>query len=190
MAQRNAAELLAGAVVLAVALGFLGYAVANTGRSVGGGYTLHARFDRIDGLDDRLGRAGRRRQGRQRHAARLDPQTYQAVVDFSVAPDIKLPKDSSAVISSDGLLGGKYLALEPGGDSAMVRPGGHAHADAVLDQHRAVARQVHLSRRQPRDVAEAGRERDGQPRQRRNDAAAPPSAGPPPTASRYPAATS
>ncbi len=124
MAQRNAAELLAGAVVLAVALGFLGYAVANTGRSVGGGYTLHARFDRIDGLtigsDVRV--AGVKVGSVD--AARLDPQSYQAVVDFSVAPDIKLPKDTAAVISSDGLLGGKYLALEPGGDSAMVAPGG------------------------------------------------------------------
>src|SRR5271154_4785331 len=102
MAQRNVGELLAGAVVLAVALGFLGYAVANTGRSVVGGYPLHAKFDRIDGLlvgsDVRV--AGVKVGSVQ--AARIDPQSYQAVVDFSVANDIKLPRDSSAVISSDG----------------------------------------------------------------------------------------
>jgi phospholipid/cholesterol/gamma-HCH transport system substrate-binding protein len=124
MAQRNGAELLAGGVVLAVACGFLWYAVANTGRSIEGGYALHAKFDRIDGLaigsDVRV--AGVKVGSVT--AVRIDPQSYQAVVDFSVADAIKLPKDSSAVISSDGLLGGKYLALEPGGDTAMVSPGG------------------------------------------------------------------
>jgi phospholipid/cholesterol/gamma-HCH transport system substrate-binding protein len=124
MAHRSGVELLAGAVVLAVAIGFLGYAVANTGRPTGGGYTLHAKFDRIDGLaigsDVRVAGV---RVGSVTTAA-LDPQTYQAMVGFTVAPDVKLPKDSSAVITSDGLLGGKYLALEPGGDTAMLDPGG------------------------------------------------------------------
>ncbi len=123
MAQRNAAELIAGAVVIAVAVGFLGYAVANTGRSVGGGYTLHARFDRIDGLtigsDVRV--AGVKVGSVAR--AEIDPQTYQAKVDFTVTGGLKLPKDSSAAITSDGLLGGKYISLEPGGADAMLDNG-------------------------------------------------------------------
>ena len=124
MAQRSAAELGAGAVVLVLAVGFLGYAVANTGRSVGSGYTLYAKFDRIDGLD--IGsdvRVAGVKVGSV-ESERLDPETYQAVVDFSVQSGLQLPKDSAAVVSSDGLLGGKYLALEPGGDTQMVKPGG------------------------------------------------------------------
>jgi phospholipid/cholesterol/gamma-HCH transport system substrate-binding protein len=124
MARRNAAELLAGAVVLAVAAGFLVYAVASTGRAAVGGYPLHARFDHIDGLA--LGadvRVAGVKVGSVL-AARIDPQTYQAVVDFSVRDGLKLPKDSSAAVTSDGLLGGKYLALEPGGDTAMLPSGG------------------------------------------------------------------
>ena len=124
MPQRNVAELAAGAVVLAVAIGFLGYAVANTGRFAASGYTLHARFNAVDGLsagsDVRL--AGVKVGSVT--GMHLDPQTYQAVVDFTVAPDIKLPKDSSAAVTSDGLLGGKYLGLQPGGDTAMIPPGG------------------------------------------------------------------
>ncbi len=124
MAQRNAAELLAGAAVLAVAIGFLGYAVVNTGRIETGGYTLHAKFGAIDGLsigsDVRM--AGVKVGSVT--AARLDPQSYQAVVSFTLAPDIKLPRDSSAIVTSDGLLGGKYLGVEPGGDSQMIAPGG------------------------------------------------------------------
>jgi phospholipid/cholesterol/gamma-HCH transport system substrate-binding protein len=53
----------------------------------------------------------------------LDPKTYQAVVGFRVADEVKLPKDSSAVITSESLLGGKYLALTPGGEDAMLQPG-------------------------------------------------------------------
>lgn len=124
MPRRNAAELAAGAVVLAAALGFLGYAVANTGRLGPPGYTLHARFNAIDGLtvgsDVRM--AGVKVGSVT--GARLDPESYQAVVDFTVASDVKLPKDSSAAVTSDGLLGGKYLGLEPGGDTQMIPPGG------------------------------------------------------------------
>lgn len=124
MAQRNLTELVAGAVVLLVAAGFLGYAVANTGRGHIDGYTLNAKFQRIDGLaigaDVRLAgvKVG------SVNATSIDPQTYQAVVSFSVEPTIRLPTDSSAQITSDGLLGGKYMSLTPGGDDKMLADGG------------------------------------------------------------------
>ena len=38
--------------------------------------------------------------------------------------DIRLPTDSSAIVTSDSLLGGKYLALEPGGADQVLHPGG------------------------------------------------------------------
>ena len=37
--------------------------------------------------------------------------------------DVKLPKDSSAAVQSAGLLGEKFLALEPGGDEANMNDG-------------------------------------------------------------------
>jgi phospholipid/cholesterol/gamma-HCH transport system substrate-binding protein len=124
MARRNAAELIAGAVVLVVAVGFLGYAVAHTGRIDESGYTLHASFNAIDGLgvgsDVRLAGV---KVGTVRSAG-IDTATYQAQVAFTVDSEVKLPKDSSAGVTSDGLLGGKYLALEPGGDTQMIPPGG------------------------------------------------------------------
>ena len=124
MAQRNLAETLTGAVVLVVAVGFLGYAVANTGRTPVSGYSLHARFDRIDGMavgaDVRV--AGVKVGSVT--SARVDPQTYQAEIGFTVQNAVKLPRDTSAEITSDGLLGGKYLALVPGGDETMLAAGG------------------------------------------------------------------
>ena len=45
------------------------------------------------------------------------------MVTLTVRNDIKLPKDSAAIVSSESLLGGKYLSLQPGGDEAMLQPG-------------------------------------------------------------------
>lgn len=124
MAQRNPTELIAGAVVLLVAVGFLGYAVAHTGRASVGGYELHAQFDRIDGLtvgsDVRLAGV---KVGSVLSTG-VDPKTYQADVTFSVQPSLQVPSDSSAEITTDGLLGSKYLALVPGGSDKMLADGG------------------------------------------------------------------
>jgi phospholipid/cholesterol/gamma-HCH transport system substrate-binding protein len=123
MHRRSVAEVVIGAVVLLIAAGFLAYAIANSGRSTGSGYTLYAKFDHIDGLgvgnDVRLAgvKVGSVNQ------ARIDPQSFQAVVAFSVRDDIRLPKDSAAIITSESLLGGKYLSLQPGGDEAILQPG-------------------------------------------------------------------
>lgn len=123
MRRRSIAEVLTGAVVLLVAAGFLGYAVAHSGRSAASGYTLFARFEHIDGLgvgaDVRLAgvKIGSVNQ------ARIDPQNFQAVVALSVRGDIKLPKDSAAIITSESLLGGKYVSLQPGGDETLLQPG-------------------------------------------------------------------
>ena len=123
MRRRSVAEVLTGAVVIIVAAGFLAYAIANSGRSLTSGYTLFARFDHIDGLgignDVRL--AGVKVGSVDQE--RIDPKTFQAVVGFSVRNDIKLPKDSAAIITSESLLGGKYLSLQPGGDEAVLQPG-------------------------------------------------------------------
>jgi len=43
---------------------------------------------------------------------------------LSIRDDIKLPADTAARILSDGLLGGNYLSLEPGGDAEVIEPNG------------------------------------------------------------------
>jgi phospholipid/cholesterol/gamma-HCH transport system substrate-binding protein len=124
MASRNVAEMLTGAVVLLITAGFLAYAVAHSGRSSVSGYPLIARFDHIDGLtvgsDVRMAgvKVGTIAD------ARIDQQSYLAVVTLTVQDRLQLPKDSSAEVTSDGLLGGKFLSLTPGGDSTMLEPGG------------------------------------------------------------------
>jgi phospholipid/cholesterol/gamma-HCH transport system substrate-binding protein len=124
MAQRGKAEVLTGAAVLLVAVGFLVFAVAHSGHTPARGYELHAQFDHVDGLsvgaDVRI--AGVKVGSVLRMG--IDPQTYLANVTFSVRDTIKLPKDSGAEVTSEGLLGGKFLSLSPGGDSAELPAGG------------------------------------------------------------------
>ena len=125
MARHSAVEIATGAVVLLVAGGFLFYAVANTGQHLGGGgYDLHASFDHVDGLSPGAEvRIAGVKVGSV-DAITLDPKTFNADVTFSVQSDVHLTTDSSATVSTDGLLGGKYLALATGGEDKTIAPGG------------------------------------------------------------------
>jgi phospholipid/cholesterol/gamma-HCH transport system substrate-binding protein len=121
---RNAAELAAGAAVLVIAAGFLLYGVASTGRGATGGYALNAEFDNIGalapGADVRI--AGVKVGSVT--STRFNPQNFRARVQFNVGSDVHLPTDSSAQISSAGLLGGVSLSLVPGGADDDLKPGG------------------------------------------------------------------
>lgn len=116
-------EVLTGAAVLVVAAGFLGYAVAHSGRSVSTGYPLQARFEHIDGLavggDVRIAGV---KVGTVT-SEQIDPKSFQAIVSLTVRNDVQLPKDSSAEITSESLLGGKYISLSPGGEETILKPG-------------------------------------------------------------------
>ncbi|HEY4171776.1 MAG TPA: outer membrane lipid asymmetry maintenance protein MlaD [Rhodopila sp.] len=123
MGRHGVAETLTGALVLVVAAVFLAYAVAHSGRTVGSGYELTARFDHIDGLavggDVRIAGV---KVGTVTDE-QIDPKTFSAVVSLTVRNDIQLPKDTGASIVSESLLGGKYISLSPGGDDTNLKPG-------------------------------------------------------------------
>jgi phospholipid/cholesterol/gamma-HCH transport system substrate-binding protein len=120
---RNLLETLLGAVVLIVAGGFLAFAYSSSQVKESGGYELLARFDKIDGLERGSDvRISGIKVGTVVDQT-LDPETYRAEVRFSVRDGVRLPADTSAAVVSNGLLGGKYLALVPGGDIEMLEPG-------------------------------------------------------------------
>jgi phospholipid/cholesterol/gamma-HCH transport system substrate-binding protein len=118
-------EALIGLLVVLAAIGFMGFAWDRTQAGRGAGqYVLSARFPSVAGVspgtDVRLAgiKVG------QVMAARLDPASYQAVLELGIRQDLKLPVDSSAAISSEGLLGGTYIALTPGAEDEMLPAGG------------------------------------------------------------------
>ncbi|MGR3636954.1 MAG: outer membrane lipid asymmetry maintenance protein MlaD [Shimia sp.] len=109
-------EALVGAAVLAAAASFLVYASEFTDRDRGGdSYGLMASFRSVEGVsvgtDVRLAGV---KIGTVTDIT-LDPARFRAVTEFSVAGDVELPDDSAVVISSEGLLGGNFVEILPGG---------------------------------------------------------------------------
>ncbi len=123
--KRNIIETVLGGVVLLVAVGFLVFAFQSAGLSGGeGGYEVTADFTDASGLAPG---AEVRMSGVKIGTVvsqSLDPETYDAVVVLSVDERVQLPLDTSARVIPDGLLGGNFVALEPGGDIDMIEPGG------------------------------------------------------------------
>lgn len=110
--------------MLLVAAGFVAYAAANTGRGGSDGVRFVARFENIGSLSTGAEvRVGGVKVGAVTGTA-IDVKTYQAVVTMSVQRDLALPNDTSATISSGGLLGGASLTLSPGGSETMLQDGG------------------------------------------------------------------
>ena len=119
-------ETLVGAAIIAAAVGFFGFAYKTAGLGGGssGGTHLSAEFDNVDGVnvgsDVRI--AGVKvgsviGQG-------LNPKSYQARIDMVIQSGLELSDDTSAKITAEGLLGSKFVALEPGGSDTKIGEGG------------------------------------------------------------------
>ncbi len=123
----NAIETVMGAVVLTVAGGFLYFAYNNSNVKSFDGYSVKADFANISGIsvgsDVRIGgiKVGTVEQ------LDLDPKTYEAIALMRVKNGVDLPKDTSASIQSAGLLGDKFVALQPGGDETNLADGDMIH---------------------------------------------------------------
>ena len=120
----NAAETLIGAAVLAVAGGFLVYAANTADISVGGtGYELSADFRKAEGLtvggDVQISgvKVG------SISSVTLNPKNYFASVTMNIRDGVQIPEDSIAKIVSEGLLGGNFIAVDPGSSDFMLEPG-------------------------------------------------------------------
>ena len=136
---RNAVETVMGAVVLVVAAVFLFFAYTTTKVTAGAGSLYTAQFARVDGI-----RAGTdvRINGikvGQVVSLALDPKEFLAVVRLSVDPNLKLTKETVASIKMSGLLGDKYVDIDPGFDDDVIAPGGRIeHTNPPFDLENAV----------------------------------------------------
>ncbi|MDE0992323.1 MAG: outer membrane lipid asymmetry maintenance protein MlaD [Rhodospirillales bacterium] len=122
--RRNAVETVLGAVVLLVAGMFVYFAYNTAQVKAIDGYNINASFFKIGGLttgsDVRINGI---KVGTVTNA-RLDPETFDAVIEMSIKPDIKLPKDTIAAIGSEGIMGGKYVRITPGSAKETIADNG------------------------------------------------------------------
>jgi phospholipid/cholesterol/gamma-HCH transport system substrate-binding protein len=121
---RNFLETVMGAVVIVVAVIFLVFAYHSAEIRSVSGYTLNAKFDHIDGVREG---ADIRMSGIKIGTitgTTLDTKTFQAVLKLSIDNNIKLPVDTVATITQNGLLGDQYMSLVPGNSDKTIPPGG------------------------------------------------------------------
>ena len=64
----------------------------------------------------------------------LNPKSYQARIDMEIQNSIELSDDTSAKITAEGLLGAKFVALEPGGSETKIAEGGElSYTQGAID---------------------------------------------------------
>lgn len=126
MGQSKTVEFATGLFIFLglAALFFLLTQTTNIAAYGGDGYTVTARFSDVGSLKERapvalagvtVGRVGR---------IVVDPERLDAVVTFTIDSRYnQIPADSSASILTSGLLGEKFIGIEPGGDLENLRDG-------------------------------------------------------------------
>lgn len=120
---KNYIEAVVGALVIVVAAFFVTFTYSRTEAGTSGGYELTARFESVDGIsvgsDVRI--AGIKVGSITKQV--LDPETFMAVVHFTVNKEIKIHGGASIKVSSDGLLGGGFLSLSNGFEDYVLEDG-------------------------------------------------------------------
>jgi phospholipid/cholesterol/gamma-HCH transport system substrate-binding protein len=109
------------------ALGFLTTQLPSSGlklSSARSGYHVVAKFDNIGDLKtgSPVSMAGVRIGEVEK--IQFDPQDYKAAVTMRIDPQFnQIPDDSDASIQTQGLLGGKYIGISPGGSDTFLKDG-------------------------------------------------------------------
>ena len=84
------------------------------------GFQLHARFDNIDGIvsGSKVKLSGVN-IGTVKSIS-LEPETFYALITMNFDKDFNFPDDTEASVQLEGLLGGSYISILPGGSEVML----------------------------------------------------------------------
>jgi phospholipid/cholesterol/gamma-HCH transport system substrate-binding protein len=125
MKQQSKQELVVGVFVLAglAAVGYLALRIGAGALLGGDTYPLQARFTNSGGLNPGSNVVVAGVPVGRIESVTLNAADYSSVVSFSVRKDVQLPLDTIASIKTTGLIGDKFLALSPGGETEFLAPG-------------------------------------------------------------------
>jgi phospholipid/cholesterol/gamma-HCH transport system substrate-binding protein len=110
-------------VVGLLCIAYMTVKLGNVGFLGDNSYTLYARFNKVSGLRvgnpvDMLGLP----VGKVA-AFNLDQKDLVAIVELKINDGIKVYDDAIASIKTEGLIGDKYVSLDPGGGGDLLKPG-------------------------------------------------------------------
>jgi phospholipid/cholesterol/gamma-HCH transport system substrate-binding protein len=123
--KKYSAEAIVGVFVV-IGLICVGYMTIKLGKTElfgGDSYSLYARFSSVSGL--RAGSVVEVHGIEAGTVARLliDQEKQMALVELKIGKGIKVYDDGSASIKSSGLIGDKFIKIEPGGSGEVLKPG-------------------------------------------------------------------
>ncbi|HEY9553325.1 outer membrane lipid asymmetry maintenance protein MlaD [Allosphingosinicella sp.] len=119
----NLVEAIVGLLVVLLAVWFFVFAWQRTGGGMEDSIRVTALFPAANGVS--IGTDVKLAGLKVGSVAgqRLDPETYQAEVTLAIDEDVSIPSDSSAAITAEGLLGGTFIVLLPGGSPTPLKDG-------------------------------------------------------------------
>ena len=118
--KKNPIETILGFFVLAFTCLFLFFAFSRIDTKEISGYTIVANFSKVGGLENG---ADVRIAGLKVGSVlktELNQEDYTADVYLNIDSDVKLPIDTIAAIADSGVMGDKYVRLEPGKAQAVL----------------------------------------------------------------------
>ena len=128
--QKYSKETLVGIFVL-VGLACIGYMTVNLGDVSlfqDDTYPLTARFSKVTGLRNgsivnmlglEIGRVGK---------LTIDQEKQQAVAELRIQKGVKIYDDAIASIKTEGIIGDRYVSVDPGGGGTLLKGG-----DAIVE---------------------------------------------------------
>lgn len=122
--QNNLAEVLTGVAVVLAIVTLVAFGYLREGpNAAADGYEIQAKLAKVDGLgvgtDVRISgiKVG------NISALTLDPMNYMVTVHMAIRSDVKIPTDSSLILTQSGVLGSQYISIQPGGDDKVLAAG-------------------------------------------------------------------
>lgn len=124
MKQKNI-EILVGLAIIITAfiLCMLGYNKVGRRNNIKNHYNVTASFSNIDGINDNANVSISGINVGYVTSIKLNPNTFDAILDISINDDIKIPDDSRARIVTSGLFGNKYIDIQPGVSQQLLHNG-------------------------------------------------------------------
>ena len=119
--KKNFFEAIIGTLVLICAAFFIITSFMGSSIVTSDGYQIIAKFNNSDGISIgsdvkisgvKIGNV---------LSQELDHKSYKAKLVMTIDPSIKIPVDSSIKIVSEGLLGSKYLLINPGSEEEFLQ---------------------------------------------------------------------